>query len=158
MDYSVVHIWVRASKTDPFRSGVTIRMGATDDEFCPVWALYAYVRLRGPAAGRLFRFSDGTYLIRRHLDYLIRHGITANANLHIFRIGAASLLCSIGLPDSVIQILGRWTSDAFRRYIHLPDPFIVNTARSMTSADLSIDIMWVADTACSDYRDRPPVI
>ena len=87
MDYSVVHIWVRASKTDPFRSGVTIRMGATDDEFCPVRALYAYVRLRGPAAGPLFRFSDGTYLIRRHLDYLIRHGITANATLHTHSFG-----------------------------------------------------------------------
>ena len=160
MDYSVVHIWVKASKTDPFRSGVTIRLGATKNEFCPVRALDAYISLRGPAAGPLFRFSDGTYLIRRHLDYLIRHGITENANLHShsFRIGAASLLCSIGLPDSVIQILGRWTSDAFRRYIHLTDPFIVNTARSMTSADLSIDRVWVADTACSDYRDRPPVV
>ena len=39
---------------------------------------------------------------------------------HSFRIGAATTAASHGLEDSLIQTLGRWESDAYRRYIHIP--------------------------------------
>ena len=36
---------------------------------------------------------------------------------HSFRIGAASLVVEKGLSDSQIRAMGRWNSNAFRKYI-----------------------------------------
>jgi len=41
-------------------------------------------------------------------------------NLHSLRIGAATSASLAKLPETHIQILGRWRSDAFKRYIKPP--------------------------------------
>jgi len=38
-------------------------------------------------------------------------------NGHSFRRGAATWAAQVGIPDSEIQILGRWRSDAYKAYI-----------------------------------------
>ena len=39
--------------------------------------------------------------------------------------GAATSAAAVGLPDHFIQTLGRWTSQAYRRYIRTaPDTFL----------------------------------
>ena len=37
-----------------------------------------------------------------------------------FQIGAASSARSASIPDSQIQVLGRWKSDAYKSYIRTP--------------------------------------
>ena len=41
-------------------------------------------------------------------------------NTHSLRIGAATSASLAKLPDTHIQILGRWRSNAFKRYIRPP--------------------------------------
>ena len=40
---------------------------------------------------------------------------------HSFRIGAASYAADRGLSDAQIRLLGRWKSNAFLRYIRVPN-------------------------------------
>ena len=62
--FMTVHI--KESKTDPFRLGHTITVGASDNEICPVKALQNYLMLRPPLPGP-FSFL--------HLGNLLRNKI-----------------------------------------------------------------------------------
>ncbi|XP_055955152.1 uncharacterized protein LOC126812595 [Patella vulgata] len=52
-------------------------------------------------------------------------GSAAGLNTHLykahsFRIGAASAACSGGHSMEAIQRMGRWNSDAYKKYIRIP--------------------------------------
>lgn len=116
---------LKKSKTDPFREGVSITVGATKDSLCPIGAVLAYLAYRGTVPGPLFTWPDGTPLTRTRFVQEVRQALT-KANLpagdfagHSFRIGAAST--AAGVEDSVIQTLGRWKSTAYLLYVRM-DP------------------------------------
>lgn len=44
---TMVQITLKKSKTDPFRQGVTIVLGATGNDLCSVQALFTYLTMRG---------------------------------------------------------------------------------------------------------------
>ena len=48
-------VWnIKASKTDPFQKGVTIYVGCTNNDLCPVAALAVYTTIRGTNDGPFF--------------------------------------------------------------------------------------------------------
>jgi len=55
---SVVEVNMKASKTDPFRKGVRVYLGATTTDICPVTAILHYLALRGAGPGPFFKFRD----------------------------------------------------------------------------------------------------
>lgn len=98
---------------------------------CPVRGLSNYILVRGQSDGPLFRFVHGKPIARsyycKQLQLCLKFaGLNpAFYKTHSFRIGAASYAASLGLSDSEIRLLGRWSSDAFKTYIRqhpsLPD-------------------------------------
>ncbi len=135
-----VEVRIKASKTDPFRLGVTIYLGATGKWLCPVASLLAYMVLRGNKAGPLFSFSNGRLLTRARFVVALQAalrgaGVDARQYTgHSFRIGAATTAAVCGLQDSLIQTLGRWRSSAYTIYIQTPPPTLAAVARSLTSS------------------------
>ena len=63
---------------------------------------------------------------------------------HSFRIGGASAAASAGVSDSVIQILGRWSSDTYRRYLRLSDQLISNACCQMSTVNI-VNRRWDPD-------------
>ena len=57
---SLLCVKLKCSKTDPFRAGVAIFLGRTDNVLCPVAAVLAYLAIRPQAPGPLFVFKDGS--------------------------------------------------------------------------------------------------
>ena len=125
-DPSLVSIYLRHSKTDVFGVGAWVHMGRADRPICPVKALLGYLSVRGTSPGPLFRFADGSPLSRTKLVDAVRSALqgrgvqVAGFNGHSFRIGAATAAAARGVPDSLIQTLGRWRSSAFLAYIRTP--------------------------------------
>jgi hypothetical protein len=93
---------------------------------CPVTAIRLFTIARGAAPGPLFVHSDGSPVLRAQFSVHLARSLDAlglsQANLrpHSFRIGAATSACAEGVSDSVIQRLGRWKSDTYKRYIRIP--------------------------------------
>ena len=126
MNPTVMSVRLKASKTDPFRKGITLYIGRVSSDLCPVSAMLVYLVSRGKKAGPLFAFQDGKPLTRQRFVAAVRdalHQVGVNAESyagHSFRIGATTTATSRVLEDSTIQTLGRWRSLAYLEYICIP--------------------------------------
>ena len=116
---------LKVSKTDQFRKGALVVLGTTNSDLCPVAALLDYLALRGQSPGALFCLEDGRPLKRRVFTASVQQALTSSGligtQFNGHRIGAATTASAVGLPDSTIKSLGRWSSDAFQGYIR-PSP------------------------------------
>ena len=104
----------------PFRLKVQAREPAS---LCPVKALQKFITVRGTDPGPLFCFPGGLPVPPQLFAEQLRTDLnfcnldTRFYKSHSFRIGAASYALSQGCSDSAIQIMGRWRSDAFKKYL-----------------------------------------
>ena len=91
--------------------------------FCPVRLLTQYLALSPRNKGSLFQRADGSSVTRTYFTSVMRSLLEACSldptfyKGHSFRIGAASWAAQNGLSDQQIRQLGRWSSDAFKKYI-----------------------------------------
>ena len=133
-----VQLVLPASKTDPFRQGVTINYFRTGGVVCPVEALTRLLKHRPERlsrSGPLFTMSDGSVLKRDVFTTMLQSHIDRLEN--VWRIGLNSeqfsghSLRRGGVSDALIQVLGRWQSDAYKRYILQPLVSIRDAMRVM---------------------------
>ena len=139
---ATVHI--KTSKTDPFRHGVTIRLQANNTDLCPVHALRAYCAIHPTRSGPLFSFRNGSFLTRADINNILKSTSNGAANIssHSLRIGAASTAAAMGYPKYLIQSMGRWSSDCFRRYIRISDATIYKASRAMATCNIPVPLSY----------------
>ncbi len=123
---SRMEVRIKASKTDPFRQGISLFIGKVASDLCPVSAILAYMVVRGKSEGPLFRFRDRKPLTRQKLVTAVKNALEkagvdpGQYSGHSFRIGAATTAAARGLEDSTVRTLGRWKSLAYLEYIRIP--------------------------------------
>lgn len=137
-DPSCLRIKIKASKTDPFRKGCFIHIGKGRFPLCALQAVMQYLSLRGSSGGPFFLLQDGRPLSRALLtswicQIMVAAGIPGNSSSHSFRIGAATVAARNGVPDHLIQALGRWTSNAFQLYIRTPSEALAGLSSQLIS-------------------------
>ena len=110
----LLRVKIKQSKTDPFRRGVDIYLGATGRTLCPIKAILPYLALRPKHHnGPLFIFEDGRSLTRQRFSSLLQNLLSrlgfdsTQYNTHSFRIGAATTAAQANIPHTSIQMLGR---------------------------------------------------
>ena len=129
---SIMEIRLKASKTDPYKKGVNIYVGCTGNALCPISAMLVYLALRGDKVGPLFQFEHFVQVVRNALTKAgVDHQVYAG---HSFRIGAATTATHCGIPDSVIQALGRWQSSAYLLYICTPREHLANITFTLSKS------------------------
>ena len=109
---SYLRVRIKSSKTDPFRQGCFIYIGRGSSSICAVRAVLHYLSLRGNRSGPLFMLHTGQPLTRQLVTARLRSilhsaGLPGNYSSHSFRIGAATRAAKMGIPDHLIQVLGR---------------------------------------------------
>ena len=91
----------------------------------PFNILQEFLIARGHVQAPLCSRPDGTPMVRHEFDaalksLLIFSGLnTSHFKGHSFRIGSATAAAMRGESDAQIRAAGRWSSDAFKRYIRL---------------------------------------
>jgi hypothetical protein len=106
-------------KTDPFYSGTDI-LFSTQDVADPVALLQQFVRLRDKLHGArraLFLREDGSHPTRAWFDSKLFSFVDRSFGGHSPRAGGATFYAGLGLSESVIMALGRWSSEAWKIYI-----------------------------------------
>ena len=104
---------------------IVVEVFATGDLLCPVSAYLRYVDLVGitrlnsaafrvPVCGVAYRHRRFNEDLRKLLSPHIKYGRISS---HSFRAGLSSLMAKKGFPESEIKAVGRWSSEAFIRYI-----------------------------------------
>ena len=138
---SMVRFRLKQSKTDQFGRGVDVIVGRTGLDLCPVAAVLAYVAERGDQPGPFFLTTAKTPLTKQAFVGVVRKLLRAlelpeeNYAGHSFRIGAATTAALAGVEDSTIQLLGRWQSSAFLRYIRTPHERLAAMSVSLATQD-----------------------
>jgi integrase len=158
---------IPASKTDPFRQGVTLTISPASDAACPLVAIRNLLALN-MAGQQPNQFDPLRPLFVRpnnqpfSRDYVVRclrlclthRGITGHYSGHSFRRGAATSARLAGLTDHEIQLLGRWRSDAYKRYIEVhPDQLLGISRRLQNNTSGSTRPGAAAHTQSSSARN-----
>ncbi|XP_033725894.1 uncharacterized protein LOC117315690 [Pecten maximus] len=121
----VVNFYEFKHNTDKKRHTVSFSHGPT--QYSAVTALTDYLVYRGQSHGPLFRYLNEKSVTRQHFDKIL-HAVLNYCNIdsrfykgHSFRLGAASYAAlHLHYSDAKIRTLGRWNSNAFKKYIRLP--------------------------------------
>ena len=100
---------------------------------CPVRSLYQFIERSCSQPGTLFCFPDNHFVPYEYFRGCLSNSLywaglpATHYKSHRFRIGAASTVANLGIPDETIQHIGRWKSQAFKNYIRLPTMYNVTT-------------------------------
>ncbi|KAG9262830.1 hypothetical protein AMEX_G24742 [Astyanax mexicanus] len=141
ISFSPTHynIFLKHSKSDPMRKGVTITITKLNGSLCPFDSMVRFLTSHPhTSAAPLFILPNGLpmtkHWFREHLSRVLKK-CSLSPSLytgHSFRIGAATTAAKIGLPISSIKALGRWTSASYKSYIR-PDNHLVRDAQMSLS-------------------------
>jgi hypothetical protein len=106
-------------KTDPFFKGTDI-LFSHQDAADPILLLHSFVQIRDKLHGArraLFLREDGSHPTRAWFDSKLFSFVDRSFGGHSPRAGGATFFASLGLSETVIMALGRWSSEAWKIYI-----------------------------------------
>jgi len=134
-----IRVLLKSSKIDVYRQWQSLSIACCSSLLCPVSAMQQYFLLAQPCPGPLFYFQSdsGVLLTRSSVTKLLRDSARSarlpcrSVKGHSFRIGATSTAAAAGLPDWLIKVLGRWSSDCYQLYIRTPELVLFSVAPRM---------------------------
>ena len=90
----------------------------------------------------LFRLADGSPLLKEQFVTSVKEALGYNCADYAgrsFRMRAEITAAAAGVEDSTIQVLGRWSSDALKRYIRLSQEDLAKLSAHMASTMRAVE-------------------
>jgi len=131
----------RVSKMLPVGPTVAVTLPVVGGITCPLQLLKSYrnffrEELIEPHMAAFMDLEGNPYTYKQALRdaryFLDGMGLNGRSfGTHSFRIGLASEAGRLDFPDWEVQMLGRWNSDCFKRYIQTQPDQIANLSRKL---------------------------
>ena len=123
-----LQILIKSEKKDTKGESTVVDIYESTSDICPIAAYQGYKKVAANERGKpAFRLSDGKPLTGRKLNEYIKFFLGKHLDTdskfvssHSFRSGLASMLGSLGFSEDQIKDAGRWSSEAYQRYLKLP--------------------------------------
>jgi len=131
---------LKAPKEDRKGRSTIVDVYATGGPNCPVHAFKKWKELDNnwPERQPAFRWDSGKPFTQNQFRKIMKErlaGFIENPEdifcSHSFRIGAASMLGSLGYGDDDIKAVGRWSSRAYEEYLMLPRTKRIHIAKQI---------------------------
>ncbi|XP_075068922.1 uncharacterized protein LOC142158646 [Mixophyes fleayi] len=124
---NVIRCKIVKSKTDQLGRGHGLAITEQQETFiCPVKLANQFAKIRPPGEGLWLSHLDNTPVTKFQFSALLKRALgevdlnPVEYGTHSFRIGAATAAAARGASVNEIQALGRWKSQAYKKYIR-PD-------------------------------------
>jgi len=122
-----IEVYLGTSTTDQLGAGQVVRISCQENKIvCPVYTLGKFLAVRPLQQGPLFCHFDFSPLTRYQFAAVLKKSLTVLGcqtscyKSHSFRIGMVASLSMEGYSDDQINIMGRWKSDSYLKYIRIP--------------------------------------
>ena len=135
-------VFIKRSKTDKCNKGVHVYLGCTSHKVCAHCAIKQLLSQRSYNTNGyepLFLYPNGLVLTK-HLfltqTRLLLSMLGYNASSftgHSYRSGSATSAAGAGMSDWEIKLLGRWSSNAYQRYIRTSPTFLISFSKRLTT-------------------------
>jgi hypothetical protein len=115
-----VEFFLPAHKADPTFQGNKIILRRTETPDDPVLPFSKYIAQRDSRfrwRPELWLREDGSLPTYSWFIRILKHNFGNDVGGHSLRSGGATALAEDGVPETIIQGLGRWSSDAWKIYI-----------------------------------------
>lgn len=140
-DSYIMRVHIKCSKTDHLNVGFNVYIPCTCPHACSYCSMQTYLAISNfvtPTKDTpLFQHKSGEVLKKRVFvqtlhSLLSQLGIdTQHYSGHSLRSGCATSAAAAGLADWEIQMMGRWSSQAYLRYIRLHPTYVASLSRKM---------------------------
>lgn len=138
-------LYLPRSKTDQNRRGTHLVIPRGPPGLCPESSLRRWLAVtpcHSPDAP-LFNLAGGNFHRDRVSAFLAKALLAAGYQPsafsgHSLRRGAATWASACGLTDEAIMILGRWSSNAYARYLDTPSQVLMDSTARLMFADSSL--------------------
>ena len=107
---------------------IHLQQNRSNSLLCPYKTLLDFMSIRNHSSpdAPLFSFMDDSPVLRHYFTTRLRDAVQfcgldlGRYQAHSFRIGAATTAAAAGYTEVQIKNMGRWNSDAFKKYIRIP--------------------------------------
>ena len=142
---TAVKVCIKRSKTDHVNQGFSVTLKCISTSVCAHCALLNMHFARHQSGlsvlptSPLFLFGDASYLTKftfvKQTRYLLQlAGFDPDGySGHSFRAGCATSAAQAGFSDWEIQLLGRWSSSAYHRYIRASPSLLASLAHRLAT-------------------------
>jgi hypothetical protein len=117
-------LFLRDTKTKMFGDNMTVSFSADSSDVCPQAAIRAWLKLRPIDSQWLFCRKDGRPVKATWVQDILKEKLSSIGRCSdkwvsgiSLRKGGALTMALCGVPDRVIQVYGRWKSNAYRVYL-----------------------------------------
>ena len=138
-------VFLKQSKTDPFRKGVSLLVFKTNLSLCAYESIVKYKQIRGSHFPNsvdmnepFFVTNFGKPVTRKFFIEKLKLLVgsigldSSKFSGHSLRLGAATHCALHRIEDHLIQKLGRWSSNCYQSYIDTPKSVIKDTQTAMS--------------------------